>query len=145
MQSMNTPEPLNALFCRNSNGLKQPAANALVLTLRQILGAFEQVFIVIDALDECQDRAELLELVKTISKWQLENLHVLATSRRERDIEESLEPLVTDQISIQSKVVDSDIRTYISERLQKDLKLRKWPANVKTEIEDTLMAKADGM
>jgi hypothetical protein len=73
-------------------------------------------------------------------------LHILATSRREKDIEEWLEPLVNDQekICIQSALVNDDIRTYVHEKLQTDRKL-KWSAKVQEEIEKSLMDGAHGM
>jgi hypothetical protein len=77
--------------------------------------------------------------------WKLDNLHFLATSRAEKDISDSLEPLVTSQICIQSALVSADIMVYIQERLRWDRDLKKWPANVKAEIETTLLKGADGM
>jgi hypothetical protein len=145
MQSVKTPEALNALFARSQDGQQQPTSDALALTLQHIIGDFHQTFIIIDALDECKEREELLGLIENIVNWKLEKLHVLATSRRERDIEEALEPLITGQICIQRALVNADIHTHVCERLQNDPKLRKWPANVKMEIEKTLMDGAHGM
>jgi hypothetical protein len=120
--------------------------DALTLTLQHILGGFQQAFIILDALDECKgkEREELLGLLKNLIDWKVEDLHVLATSRRERDIEETLEPLVTGQVCIQSALVNPDIHIHICERLQNDPKL-KWPKNVQEEIEKTLMDGAHGM
>jgi hypothetical protein len=76
-------------------------------------------------------------------------VHILATSRREKDIEESLDPLVNDQkkVCIQSVLVNDDIRAYIRKRLQNDQRLKRWrnKPEVLQEIEMKLMGKADGM
>ena len=84
-----------------------------------------------------------------IARWKNGKLHMLATSRREKDIEESLEPLVNDQemICIQSSLVNDDIRTYVHEKLQTDRRSKTWQnwLEVQGEIESTLMEKADGM
>jgi len=96
-------------------------------------------------LDESTEREELLKLIQEIVGWKLEKLHILVTSRRESDIEEALEPLVTDQVCIQSTLVNADIHTHIREQLQKDSKLKKWPTHVQTEIEEVLMEGASGM
>ena len=77
--------------------------------------------------------------------WGAGNLHVLATSRRERDIEESLKPLVTSEFCLQSALVNVDIDTHISQRLQNDPKLKRWPARIREEIKDALMEGAQGM
>jgi hypothetical protein len=96
-------------------------------------------------LDECKEREELLGLLESLISWKIEHLHVLATSRREIDIEETLKPLVTDEICIQNRFVNADIHTHICDRLQNDPKLRKWPTNVQRQIEKSLVDGADGM
>lgn len=145
MQSMNTPECVEMLFSHSLSGLKQPSTKALENTLQNILQNFQELFVIIDALDECNNRADLLEHLECMSKWKLNQLHILAISRRERDIEEFFELLPIAQLPIRIDNVNPDIRTYIRERVKKDAKLKKWPALVKIEIEETLMAKADGM
>ena len=77
--------------------------------------------------------------------WNVDNLHVLATSRKENDIMTSLEPLVTCQLCIQSTLVDADIRVHVQERLSHDPKLKKWPVDVQKDIEDALTTGAKGM
>jgi hypothetical protein len=144
-QSKNTPEALNALFAHSQDGQHQPTTEGLVLTLQHMLRDFDQSFVILDALDECKEREELLGLIETIVNWKLEMLHLLATSRRENDIEETLTPLITGQICIQSALVDADICIHIRKRLQNDPKLRKWSENVRMEIEKTLMEGTNGM
>ena len=145
MQSMNTPEALDTIYSRCQEGQQQPSTDALAMTLQHMLGGFHQTFIILDALDECAEREELLGLIEKIVGWKLEKLHILATSRREKDIEETLEPLITGQICVQSALVNADIHTHLRERLQNDRKLRKWPVKVQMEIEATLMDGAHGM
>ena len=67
------------------------------------------------------------------------------TSRREKDIEDSLTPLSTSQIPIQNELVDADIRVHVVERLAKDPRLKVWPIAVQKEIENTLTGGAKGM
>ena len=50
------------------------------------MASFEATFIVIDALDECIDRSELLNGVESIMGWENIDLHLLVTSRREQNI-----------------------------------------------------------
>jgi hypothetical protein len=51
-----------------------------------MIQAFDETFIILDALDECKGRQELLENIDEIGKWKTEKLHILCTSRREKDI-----------------------------------------------------------
>lgn len=136
---------LELLFSRCQDGKQQPTQDALEVALQQILDLPGKTFIILDALDECKEREELLLLLEHLTLWGAGNLHVLATSRRERDIEESLKPLVTSEICLQSALVNVDIDTHISQRLQNDPKLKRWPARIREEIKDALMEGAQGM
>ena len=62
----------------------------LLATLLQMMTAFREIFIILDALDESVERPELLADIEEIFEWENTNLHILITSRREKDIEESL-------------------------------------------------------
>ncbi|KAL9134056.1 MAG: hypothetical protein Q9175_004768 [Cornicularia normoerica] len=131
------------------SGRRQPTWEVLLNTLRQMTASLEDIYIILDALDECAERDELLTDLEEIVSWEDANLHVLTTSRRKKDIEEAL-TLLSDErnrIGIQSALVNADIRTYTHDRLQIDRKLRRWlkRPEVQLEIEDTLMKKADGM
>ena len=83
--------------------------------------------------------------MKAIKDWNIDSLHLLATSRKENDITKSFELLVTSQLCIQSALVDADIRIYVLEKLSNDPGLRKWPVDVQKEIESALTKGANGM
>jgi hypothetical protein len=146
--SMQNPEgmrELEQLYLNCQHGQRQPAGDALVVILGQLLAGRDHVYVVLDALDECQSQDELMGLIQTITERHLGSLHLLVTSRKERDIEDALELLVTGEVCIESAVVDADIQIHIRERLQRDPKLRKWPSPVQLEIEQALMQSAHGM
>ena len=109
---------------------------------------FPATYIILDALDECADREELMATIETVAGRQLETLHVIVTSRKERDIESSLESLVDtcNIMPLQSAVVDEDIRNYVRHRISVDKKLKKWRSGeMQAEIEVALMKGAHGM
>ena len=138
-----------ALFSSCMNGERRPTSDALLTTLQQMIQEFNEIFLILDALDECKERQELLEDINRITRWKIGKSHILATSRREKDIEESLGSLVNDhkRVCIQSALVNDDIRTYVQKRLQSDQNLKRWrnKPEVQQEIETKLMGKADGM
>jgi hypothetical protein len=148
-QCTRIPTTLETLFSSCENGQRQPSLDALLQALQQTIQEFPRSFIILDALDESTDRAELMEILETMAGWKLEKLHIMVTSRKERDLESSLECLVEEHntICLQSKVVDKDISTYVHHRLYDDKKLRKWYNNVeiRQEIEAALMEGAHGM
>jgi hypothetical protein len=131
------------------NGQRRPTTGELLETLRQMVQTFDETFIILDALDECKKRQELLEDIEIFAEWKIERLHILVTSRREKGIEERIEPLIHDEgrICIQSTSVNHDIRAYTHERLQTDWGLRRWQKKpeVQQEIKETLVNKAGGM
>lgn len=145
-QSRGLPSRLQAIYASSHDGRQQPTLSLLMTTLRDIVeGLGDTVYIMIDALDECAQRDVLLTLMKQMVDWKLEKLHILATSRNERDIEDSLQSIVTGQFSIQDEIVDADIRVHVRERLQHDSKLKRWPLKVREEIEDRLISGSNGM
>jgi Cdc6-like AAA superfamily ATPase len=148
-QVIKIPPSLDALFSSCESGQRQPSTDALMKALRLITQDLPQIYIVLDALDECTQRSELMEMLETIIGWKVTNLHLVVTSRREHDIESSLVKFVDsqNQICLQSTVVDKDIQLYVRQRLSKDRRLQKWgkDASTKAQIEDVLMGEAKGM
>ena len=148
-QSTKDPKKLKLLFSFCNNGQRQPDTTDLLIVLKDILKGFNKAYVVLDALDECSDRQQLLEGIEEIQRWELPQLHMLLTSRQLPDIQEVLGLWTSSQnrIHIQSKLVDADILNYVHERLQNDRELKRWrnKPQVQEEIKTTLMKKADGM
>jgi hypothetical protein len=137
---------IGEFFSSCENGSRPPLHTLLEVT-QQAMQEFSYVYIVIDALDECTKRSELLDILETIAGWQFQNVHLLMTSRKERDIETSLEGYVGDAMCLQSDIVDTDIRKYIQQRMSEDKSLNKWSKNakIKKDIEVALVRRACGM
>ena len=122
----------------------QPGTKTLALTLDSIIASLEKnVFIVIDALDECPEKAkharrqDLLNQIKQLLDRRHENLHILATSKREVDISASLENTATAIINIEDSV-EYDVRLLVQRCLKEDERLKIWKFGVKSEIETRL-------
>jgi hypothetical protein len=148
-RSVVIPKSVDALFSSCENGKRQPSLHTLLDVTRQVAREFAHVYVVLDALDECAQRSELMDMLETVAGWQLDNLHLLMTSRRERDIESSLESYLgkEDVVCLQRDVVNQDIQRYVQQRLRVDKGLAKWnkDATVRQEIEAALMGGAHGM
>lgn len=140
-------------YFRHNNGQSRPNLNMLSLLFDEITQLTGDFFLVIDALDECDAREDLLTWIEYVlsSKTSKQRaLHLLALSRRERDIEEMLESsndagYKCYAMSIDDGKVDDDIRKYIQTQIQTNRRLKKWPVNIREHIEDVLMRKANGM
>jgi hypothetical protein len=148
-QSIKIPASLDALFSSCESGQRQPSLSALMNALQSIIQDLPQTYVVLDALDECTQRVELMDMFETIVGWKVASLHLLVTSRKVGDIESSLEGFVDGQnrICLQSVIVDKDIQRYVRQRLSDDKSLQKWKkdASMMRQIETILMSGAKGM
>ena len=149
MHRASVPPVLETLYSSCMDGGREPTFGALLKTFHQMAATFEKTFLILDALDECEARSELLENIEDMISWEDTNLRVCATSRREKDIEDSILHLTNEKnrIYIQSTLVNGDIRVYVHYQLITNKKLQrlKNEPNVQMEIEDKLMDKVDGM
>ena len=139
---------LDALYVACGSGTSQPTLSMLMKTMRELVTGSANVFIVLDALDECIERDDLMANLEELAMCELDSLHLLATSRKEKEIEDVLSELLDDehQICIQSALIEGDIQAYIRTRIQTDRKLQKWQKpEVQKEIETVLIEKAGGM
>lgn len=147
-QSIKLTLTLEILFSE-SEAQRQPSLSALLNAAQQLIEGLPSTYILIDALDECSDRKELLNILRKIHAWQLPGLHMFFISRREGEIENTLGLIVNESniISIQDENVDPDIRSYIRQRLADDKNLQKWHSNVtiQRQIEQSLVTGAHGM
>lgn len=144
----------------------RPDLKNLEQIFRTIVQGFSEVYIVIDALDECsinnERRRALLESLYRIESMNLENLHLLCTSRQEPDIKAAFSLLLPQLSNIQSgglmeseslkdhidltlhmHTVNADIGLFVNEELKS--KVYDWPPDLKNEARTTLIKKADGM
>jgi Cdc6-like AAA superfamily ATPase len=142
-------QAVEALFSTCRDGQRQPTDEELMKALQSLSNGFDETYIILDALDECTDRQNLFSYLEAILDWNLDNLHILTTSRPGIDIEDALQPLLLQdqRVCIQSGIVHRDIRNYVQHRIRSDKGLARWrnKPDVQSHIEKTLMEKVDGM
>jgi hypothetical protein len=114
-------------------------------TLIQSLSTFfDEVMIIIDALDECgNDRSRVVELLASLNADGF-NIKTIFTSRLETDIEIHLESY--EKISIAA--TSSDLRLYVASEIESRSRkklLRTRDPDLKREIMDRLVDGAEGM
>ncbi|RAO72488.1 uncharacterized protein BHQ10_008500 [Talaromyces amestolkiae] len=130
------------------DGDQQASPEQLLSTLRDLISEFRDVYIVLDALDECQDLQDLFDILEEFEKWTVQ-MHLIFTSRELMNIKDFFESMNMDKISMRlsAEVVKQDIRIYIRDRLRTDRDLKRWRnhPNVQEEIEQPLIEKSDGM
>lgn len=146
------------LFIEQYCGYKKRGERLDTQTLEEMLLAsttsFSNVYIVIDALDECpllNGQRELL--LKSLGRILLNaptNLHMFVTSRKEQDIDKKLcaFPSASSMIEIDllahQETLNRDICNYIELKLA-SVDFDSWPESVKEEVNQSLMEKSDSM
>ncbi|KAF5493183.1 Ankyrin repeat domain-containing protein 50 [Colletotrichum fructicola] len=144
---------LDDLLASHDNGRKQPTTGTLSKCLQAMIQVTGEMCIVLDALDECAKRTELLKWIQDfVSSPDVTHVQLLATGRPEEEFVCGLRDWVS--ISLEKEFVNEDIRSYIGARLQQSEGFKKWAPkeDEKGEIDDVLQmiqdqvgGKADGM
>ena len=148
---------LHRIYKAHEDGARQPSDDTLKQCLLEMLRLSRPgpTFIVLDALDECPDtygilspRGEVLQLVEELVDLRLQELHICATSRPEVDIRAILEPLALHSVSLHDETGQkSDISDYIRNFVNSSpsVAMRRWRADDKSIVIETLTERADGM
>jgi hypothetical protein len=148
---------LHRVYKVHKDGTQQPSDDTLKECLKDMLRLLTQgqVFLVLDALDECPDssglpppRSEVLQLVKELVDLRLRGLHICATSRPEVDIRAVLQPLAFRSVSLHDESGQkSDIADYVRSVVNSSpsTAMRRWRADDKNLVIETLTERADGM
>ena len=150
---------LHHVYEVHEKGAQQPSDDTLKECLKQMLRqrlpGQGPIFLVLDALDECPDslsfpspRDEVLQLVKELVDLHLPGLHICATSRPEVDIRAVLEPLAFRSVSLHDESGQkADIADYVRNVVNSSpsTAMRRWRAEDKNLVIETLTERADGM
>ena len=124
--------------------VQQPSDEQLQNILRHILDRFSQAYIVIDALDECTEREKTLnwvnKLISDINRKAV-NLHIVITSRPERDIHDIFVVLDPHSIDV-GEANTKDIVEYLE--LQMESKFMNYDENTRAKIMSELEEHAEG-
>ena len=140
-------EDLWSLYVACDYGKRQPRPAEMTETLRNTIGAVPKVYMVLDALDECLELDALLEFIMMLHSSSDLDLRLLSTCRKERNIDEVLDPLKPTKVSLAGSLITQDIQVYVQDRLKTHPRLRKWCSDqrLQAEINQVLVEKADGM
>jgi hypothetical protein len=110
-------------------------------------------YIIIDALDECQNtsgyptqREHALAATQELVNLQLPHVHFCITSRPEVDIRTVLEPLAVYNVTLHEQTgQNQDIVEYINHIVRSDPAVRRWREEDKQLVIEALTSKTRGM
>ncbi|KAF7983630.1 hypothetical protein HWV62_20564 [Athelia sp. TMB] len=139
------PSALVEMYSKCDSGNRQPLEAQLENTLSRILDIFDNTYIVIDSLDECVKKADVLDWIQSITSENAGRLHIMLTSRPEPEIIRGLQSLPgIRKIAIEGQVTAGDIGAYLDARL-KVREMAHWDAHDKQKIKKTVSDGSDGM
>ena len=152
-QIVDLPKKLTTLYEKSNGGRHGPDMPNLREVLKLFAAAEElrDIFIVVDALDECPDnekelRKELLDAITEVNSWSPSNLHLLVTSRQTPDIKAKLRTLpAASAISIDGAEVEADIKKHVENELAIDRKLNGWSGRSQSTHREHPYKRANGM
>lgn len=128
-----------------------PPDEALIDCLRQLVRAFDDVYIFLDALDESprnKHRKDTLQTLTDLWAWSEPGLHLLVTSRNEVDISQVIRDelhLAADKvIGLNNHFIDDDIESFVSGHLEASRWMRRW-ADHRNQIKEALVERANGV
>ncbi|KAF5268142.1 hypothetical protein FOXYS1_962, partial [Fusarium oxysporum] len=137
---------LNSLFTSHDDGRRQPDTNALSACVDTMLKTAGKVYIIIDALDECTAREELLHWLKHLASRQAQ---LIVTGRPEVEFQSAIPRSFGKRncIQLDKNVVNGDIRSYVEATLEQkpDFVDKKLSPNILEEMRDKIGNRADGM
>lgn len=151
-QRNDLPQELRDSYERCGRGTMRPGIKSLMEILYAALLDFDDVYIIVDALDECpksnESREHLLDVLADISSWNEDSSHLFFTSRKEVDIERALCPIIARALrgymkSLQDQDVLQDTRTFVKKSLQ-GRAFPKWRVQFKDGVEEILCGRCQG-
>jgi hypothetical protein len=127
----------------------------LIRCLKDVLAlpGLGKVYIIVDAVDESpikpgipSPREKFLQFMKELDDLRHPDIRVCITSRPEVDIQTVLESLASHTMSLHDEGGQrADIIKYIKSVVESDTNMRKWRAEDRQLVIDSLSQKANGM
>lgn len=144
--SAQSPYPYQALDKQFmvSMGQTLPNYQDLWHVLEDLLLEPGRTYIVLDALDECEDNelGKLVELILRLGMWKRSPLHILITSQPRAIFADAFKHVT--RISFEARIIQRDIRLFVTSELRDNRKLKTWAARA-DEIIDQIVFKSNGM
>ena len=146
---------LSGFYSAHDDGSRQPSEATLIKCLKDMLKLPGQgeIYIVVDALDECPNvsgyptpREKVLKTMQDLVRLHLPHVHLCIMSRPEVDIQDALAPLAVHNLSLHNQAGQNrDISDYTKTVIYSDPKMQRWREEDKQLVIKTLTEKAGGM
>lgn len=137
------PESVKDLYERHNKKRTRPVFDEISRTLQSVATIYSRVFIVIDALDECQvsDGCRMRFLTEILNLQAKSGLNIFATSRFIPDITEKFEGCA----SLEIRASDEDVRRYLDSHIFRLPGFVRHSQKLQDEIKTAIVGAVDGM
>ncbi|KAF7343417.1 HET-domain-containing protein [Mycena venus] len=125
----------------SSNGQTLPTDEDLWGVLGELLLEFHHTYLVLDALDECNETDLLVQFITRLHNWTKKSLHLLLTSQPRKIFENSKAFEDASLVVLDRGVTDEDIKQFVDTALYKLPHL----ARCAEEISAKVVTKSNGM
>lgn len=137
----NLPPPVEKLYGDLKPEKRAPDSVQLLSVLAALLGQFTTTMVVLDALDECEEK-HLDQILSVIEDLQRSGAKLLVTSRPHRDrVQRAMQN--ADKIDIVTQV--DDLKTYITTKLANSVEMQGLPTDIKEDIFCKVVENGSGM
>ncbi|KAK2747592.1 hypothetical protein FQN55_004946 [Onygenales sp. PD_40] len=137
------PEDIKKDYQRHVAKKTRLSDDQLVQSLHSIAGLFSRIYVVIDAMDECQPSIDDLDdIIPSIFKLQSDTrMNILVTSRVIPEITRWFET----SVKLDIRAIDSDVRKYLDAHLLKLRPFVRRDSKLQEEIKTKIIGSIDGM
>ncbi|KAL6798507.1 ankyrin repeat-containing domain protein [Trichoderma sp. SZMC 28012] len=109
------PHSIKSLYNRHKDKRTNPSTNEILTVLQSVASIFSRIFIIVDALDECQESSGCrASFISELSNLQMRNgVNIFATSRFIPDIRDRFKG--SQEVEIRAH--DEDVRKYLKSQI----------------------------
>ncbi|KAH7007957.1 uncharacterized protein B0I36DRAFT_378693 [Microdochium trichocladiopsis] len=141
---------LDSLYQCHLDGQRQPDTLTLTNCLRAMIKGSKTTYVILDALDECLERKELLGWMKEFFTIpDLSHVHLIATGRPEEEFLSFIPGWLGNEhcLPLDKNAVNADIRSYVRARLEQssDFVDKGLSQDLLEQIRNKVGDRADGM
>ena len=143
--SCQSPELPHPVWCLQWESEPSNSMEHMMRLMKGVIECFGEVYVVIDALDECEQREEVTRWIQELFGSKDGRLHLLVSSRQDHYFHSTFDFPATSVLALNEYSFEMDIQLYVRGQLSTDPRMMKWPSALRSDIERSLMANAGGL
>jgi len=128
----------------SKQGIEQLSTKLFVDTLVSTLDSSHRTFLIVDALDECSQKDEVMKIILRLARLESARVSILVSSREEREIREAFKSDFQN-ISLDTSGHNADIVHHIATTIYDETHFRRLDSTMREEVYNVLRFQGKGM